>query len=153
MPYIGCVRLILTGLSPNLVLGRAIRPWSRGSGFPHRSRFFCPPSALSEPDLVAEGLACRRGERLVFAGLSFRLPAGGALLLAGTNGSGKTSLLRVLATLIPAASGRLLWGIASIEAESAAYRAQLDFIGHQEGVKPGLTPRETLPFWAALRGQ
>ena len=107
---------------------------------------------MTKPDLVAEGLACRRGERLVFAGLSFRLPAGGALLLTGANGSGKTSLLRVLATLLPAASGRLLWGIASIEAESAAYRAQLDFIGHQDGVKPGLTPRETLAFWAALRG-
>ena len=50
------------------------------------------------------------------------------------------------------AGGRLLWGIAPVEAESAAYRAHLDFIGHQDGVKPGLTPRETLAFWAALRG-
>jgi heme exporter protein A len=108
--------------------------------------------ALTEPDLVAEGLACRRGERLVFAGLSFRLPAGGALLLTGANGSGKTSLLRVLATLIMPASGRLLWGMAPVEADSAAYRAQLDYVGHQNAVKPGLTPRETLAFWAALRG-
>jgi heme exporter protein A len=107
---------------------------------------------LTKPDLVAEGLACRRGERVVFAGLSFRLPAGGALLLTGANGSGKTSLLRILATLISPAGGRLLWGIAPVEAESAAYRAQLDFVGHQDGVKPGLTPRETLAFWAALRG-
>jgi heme exporter protein A len=107
---------------------------------------------LTEPDLAAEGLACRRGERLVFARLSFRLPAGGGLLLTGANGSGKTSLLRVLATLIMPASGRLLWGSAPVAAESAAYRAQLDFVGHQDGVKPGLTPRETLAFWAALRG-
>jgi heme exporter protein A len=107
---------------------------------------------LTKPDLVAEGLACRRGERLVFAGLSFRLPAGGALLLTGANGSGKTSLLRVLATLILPAGGRLLWGTAPVEADSAAYRAQLDFVGHQDCVKPGLTPRETLAFWAALRG-
>ena len=107
---------------------------------------------MTEPDLIAEALGCRRGERLVFAGLSFRLPAGGALLLTGANGSGKTSLLRVLATLIMPASGRLLWGAAPVEAESAAYRAQLDLVGHQDGVKPGLTPRETLAFWAALRG-
>src|SRR2546425_1277478 len=51
-------------------------------------------------DLVAVDLACRRGDRLVFAGLSFRLPAGGALVLRGANGSGKTSLLRLLAGLI-----------------------------------------------------
>jgi heme exporter protein A len=107
---------------------------------------------LTEPDLVAEDLACRRGERLVFAGLSFRLRAGGALLVTGTNGSGKTSLLRILATLIMPASGRLLWGAEPVQAESAAYRAKLDFVGHQDGVKPGLTPRETLAFWAALRG-
>jgi heme exporter protein A len=107
---------------------------------------------LTEPDLVAEGLACRRGERQVFAALSFRLPAGGALLLRGANGSGKTSLLRVLATLITPVGGRLLWGGAPVEAGSAAYRAQLDFVGHQDGIKPGLTPRETLTFWGALRG-
>ena len=104
------------------------------------------------PDLVAEALACQRGERLVFAGLSFRLSAGGALLLTGTNGSGKTSLLRVLATFIRPAEGRLIWGARPVEAEGAAYRAQLDFVGHQDGVKPGLTPREVLAFWAALRG-
>jgi len=103
-------------------------------------------------DLVAEALACRRGERLVFAGLSFRLAAGGAVILSGANGSGKTSLLRMLATLIAPAGGCLLWGARHVEADSAAYRAQLDFIGHLDGVKPGLTPRETLTFWAALRG-
>jgi len=109
---------------------------------------------LTEPalDLIAEGLACKRGERLIFAGLSFRLPPGGALLLTGANGSGKTSLLRVLATLIMPAGGRLLWGTRPAAAEGVGYRAQLDFVGHQDGVKPGLTPRETLIFWAMLRG-
>ena len=106
----------------------------------------------ADSDLVAEALACRRGERLVFAGLSFRLAAGGAVILAGANGSGKTSLLRMLATLITPAGGRLLWGARPVGVDSAAYRAQLDFIGHLDGVKPGLTPRETLTFWAALRG-
>jgi heme exporter protein A len=104
-------------------------------------------------DLVAEDLACRRGERLVFAGLSFRLPAGGALVLTGANGSGKTSLLRLLAGLIKPASGRLAWGEASISGDIAGHRTRLHYVGHQDGVKPGLTPRETLVFWAALRGR
>jgi heme exporter protein A len=103
------------------------------------------------PALIAEDLACRRGERLVFAGVSFRLPPGGALLLSGANGSGKTSLLRLLATLLPPASGRLVWGTAPVEADIAAYRTRLHYVGHQDAVKPGLTPRETLAFWAALR--
>jgi heme exporter protein A len=110
--------------------------------------------AAAEPgaDLVAMDLACRRGERLVFAGLSFRLPAGGALVLRGANGSGKTSLLRLLSGLIAPAAGRLTWGETPIDEDLAGHRARLHYVGHQDGVKPGLTPRETLVFWAALRG-
>jgi len=104
------------------------------------------------PDLIAENLACRRGERLVFTGVSFRLAAGGALMVTGANGSGKTSLLRLLATLSTPAAGRLVWGSAPIEADITEHRARLHYVGHQDGVKPALTPRETLGFWAALRG-
>jgi heme exporter protein A len=107
---------------------------------------------LAAPDLIAEGLACRRGERLIFAGLSFRLPAGGALVLTGSNGSGKTSLLRLVAGLFPPASGRLAWGPRSVGTDLAAHRASLHYVGHQDGIKGALTPRETLGFWAALRG-
>jgi heme exporter protein A len=103
-------------------------------------------------DLLAEDLACRRGERLVFAGLSFRLPPGGAVVLTGANGSGKTSLLRLLAGLIAPAAGRLAWGATPITGD-AAHRARLHYVGHQDAVKPGLTPRETLVFWAALHGR
>jgi heme exporter protein A len=109
---------------------------------------------LTEPafEMIAEDLACRRGDRLVFTGLSFRLSAGGAVLLRGRNGAGKTSLLRLLATLIRPAGGRLLWNGVPVDADTAPYRAALHYIGHQDGVKPGLTPRETLKFWLALRG-
>ncbi len=51
--------------------------------------FRAPAATARPPDLIAEGLVCRRGERLVFAGLSFRLSAGGALILTGANGSGR----------------------------------------------------------------
>ena len=109
---------------------------------------------LSEPaaDLIAEDLACRRGGRLVFTGISFRLSQGGALVLTGANGTGKTSLLRLLASLLAPAAGRLAWGGAPIADDIAGHRARLHYVGHQDGVKPGLTPRESLIFWAALRG-
>ena len=58
-------------------------------------------------ELVGENLACRRGERLVFRGLDCRLPAGGALILSGTNGSGKSSLIRLAAGLLQAERGRI----------------------------------------------
>jgi heme exporter protein A len=101
---------------------------------------------------MGEGLACRRGGRLVFAGLDCRLDAGGALVLTGANGSGKSSLLRLLATLLAPASGRLSWGGAAVAAEAAAYRAAVHYVGHLDATKPTLTARETLGFWAALRG-
>ena len=110
-------------------------------------------AGVTNADLVAEDLACRRGERLVFAGLSFCLPPGGALVLTGANGSGKTSLLRLLAGLIGPAAGRLAWGETPIVDDVAEHRARLHYVGHQDAVKPGLTPRETLVFWAALRGR
>jgi len=106
----------------------------------------------TEEELVAEGLACRRGERLVFTGLDCRLPAGGALVLRGSNGSGKSSLLRLFATLLTPAAGRLLWGGVPVMRDAARYRAAVHYVGHLDATKPALTPREMLHFWAALRG-
>ena len=103
-------------------------------------------------ELVAEGLACRRGERLVFTGLDSRLPASGALVLRGSNGSGKSSLLRLLATLLLPEAGDLLWDGAPVDRDAARYRGLVHYVGHLDATKPALTPREMLAFWAALRG-
>ena len=103
-------------------------------------------------DLTGEGLACRRGGRLVFAGLECRLGAGGALVLTGANGSGKSSLLRLLATLLEPAAGRLSWGGVAVARDAAGYRAALHYVGHLDAAKPALTVHEMLGFWAALHG-
>ena len=99
-----------------------------------------------------QDLACMRGERTVFAGLSFALGAGDALTLTGPNGSGKSSLLRLLAGLLRPARGRLLWRGDPVARDPDAHRARLCYVGHQDPVKPLLGVRENLAFWARLQG-
>ena len=104
------------------------------------------------PLLQARELACWRAERLVFAGLSFEVSPGEALLLTGANGAGKSSLLRLLAGLIPAAEGSLIWDGTDCLADLPAHGARLRYLGHQDALKPALTARENLAFFARLWG-
>ncbi len=100
----------------------------------------------------ARNLDCRRGGRDVFAGLSFSLPAGGALLLTGANGTGKSSLLRLMAGLLQPAGGAILWDDESITEDPSVHAGRLHYLGHLEAVKPVLSAAENLRFWAALKG-
>ncbi|MDB5413980.1 MAG: ccmA [Rubritepida sp.] len=100
----------------------------------------------------ARELACWRAERLVFAGLSFSVSPGEALLLTGANGAGKSSLLRLLAGLLAAAEGSLSWDGADCFADLAAHGAKLRYLGHQDALKPSLTAVENLRFHASLQG-
>lgn len=97
--------------------------------------------------LEADGLATIRGERLVFSGLSFAVPAGGALLLTGPNGAGKSTLLRLLAGLGRLEAGRLLWQGADALEDLPAHAARVAYLGHLDAVKPGLTAAENLRPW------
>jgi len=91
-----------------------------------------------------------RGERMVFAGLDFSVSAGGALLLLGRNGAGKSSLLRLMAGLLRPAAGELFWDGQAVELDREAHAGRLHYVGHHDAVKPVLTVAETLGFWARL---
>ncbi|HET6468367.1 MAG TPA: heme ABC exporter ATP-binding protein CcmA, partial [Geminicoccaceae bacterium] len=97
-------------------------------------------------------LACRRGGRGVFEGLSFALGAGDALVLRGRNGSGKSSLLRLLAGFLRASAGRVSWRGEDVAAEPLAHRCRVHYVGHADAVKPVLTVLENLAAAAALAG-
>lgn len=86
----------------------------------------------------------------MFRALDFTLPPGGALVLAGRNGAGKTSLLRLMAGLLPPAGGALEWDTAPLDPDT--HRARLRYVGHADALKAALTVRENLSFWAAFDG-
>jgi heme exporter protein A len=99
--------------------------------------------------LNGDNLACSRGGREVFANLSFSLSAGEALLVTGRNGAGKSSLLRMIAGLVRYSAGRL--DLDGGEPE-ATIGEQSHYLGHQDAVKPALSVRENLNFWAEFLG-
>ena len=100
----------------------------------------------------AHDVACIRGERPVFSGVSFRLEPGDALTLVGPNGAGKSSLLRILAGLLRAAGGTLIWDGRPVDQDWAAHRERLHYVGHLDAVKPTLTVAENLDGWARFKG-
>lgn len=102
--------------------------------------------------LLADSLGVSRGGRLLIDGLSFELEAGQAALITGPNGSGKTSLLRVLAGLAPPASGSVTWAATEVRRLAPESRAEIAYRGHLNGLKKDLTVRENLEFHRSLNG-
>jgi len=97
-------------------------------------------------------LTCVRRDRVLFEGFSFRLEAGELLQIEGANGSGKTSLLRILVLLALADEGEVRWNGTSTEENRADYLSSLTYIGHTPGVKADLTAFENLRVATALAG-
>lgn len=102
--------------------------------------------------LQVQSLSCRRGGRDVFRKVSFALKAGDALLVTGTNGSGKSSLLRMLAGFLPIRSGAILWQANNISEDHQSYQKNIHYVGHLDAVKQELTVQEMLDYWRALQG-
>ena len=102
--------------------------------------------------LSASGLRVYRGDRCLFSDVGFALPAGQMLVVAGANGSGKTSLLRTIAGLLEPDAGELLWRGRSTRSEAQRFRGELGWLAHRLGLKSDLTVAENLQFDAGLRG-
>ena len=102
-----------------------------------------------EVTLIADDLACERGGRTLFEGLSLTLAPGEALLVSGPNGVGKTSFLRQIAGLLPPAAGRLS---ATGCDEDTPISELCHYVGHLNGAKSVLTVQENLAFWVDYLG-
>jgi heme exporter protein A len=99
--------------------------------------------------LAISDLACRRGTRELFSGLGFSLSGSEALMVTGRNGSGKSSLLRLIAGLLRPQAGRIDLDGGDPE---LTIGEQAHYLGHLDALKPSLTVAENLRFWTAWLG-
>ena len=103
--------------------------------------------------LIAQDLACLRGDRFLFKQIGFTLNAGGLMNVLGENGSGKSSLLRMICGLLTPEVGSITWQGQSIKQASEDYLSNLTYIGHLNGLKDDLTAMENLQISARLAGE
>src|ERR1700676_2603043 len=99
--------------------------------------------------LSGRQISCVRGGREVFSGLDFEASSGQALAVTGPNGSGKTSLLRLVAGLLAPAAGS--FDLQGGEAE-LTLPEQSHYLGHRDAMKPALSVAENLSFWRDFLG-
>ncbi|TMH22257.1 MAG: cytochrome c biogenesis heme-transporting ATPase CcmA [Betaproteobacteria bacterium] len=102
--------------------------------------------------LEAQGLDCERSGRTLFRGLTFSVAGGDLVRVAGPNGSGKTSLLRILCGLLAPTQGEVRWRGTPIRQLAEEYSRDLVYIGHASALKDDLTPYENLDFACCLAG-
>lgn len=103
--------------------------------------------------LEVDQLSCMRGDVILFRGLSFRLEGGSLLHVAGRNGSGKTSLLRMLCGLMLPEAGEIRWRGKPIRSQREEYHGELLYVGHANAVKDEFSPMENLRVACAVAGR
>ena len=106
----------------------------------------------SLPMLEAEELACLKGDRLLFRGLTVRLEAAELLRVTGPNGYGKTSLLRILCGLAVPEHGAVRWQGVDVRRDRESFHRALMYSGHAAALNDLLTPLENLRFACAAAG-
>ena len=105
---------------------------------------------MTSPVLQTVALACERDLRLLFENLDLRLASGEMMQISGPNGSGKTSLLRLLSGLMHPTAGQVLLNGKPLDEQRAELARNLLWIGHAAGIKDLLTPEENLSWLCAL---
>lgn len=102
--------------------------------------------------LSAQALTCLRGDRVLFRNVSFALNAGGLLYVLGENGSGKSSLLRILCGLMMPEIGAIYWSNEPVKTNIEDYQSNFLYVGHLNGLKDDLTAAENLQIAVQLSG-
>lgn len=102
--------------------------------------------------LEAVNLGCVRGDRRLFKGLNFSISPGELVEVRGPNGSGKTSLLRILSSLASPAEGEVRWNGTNIKRLGEEYSRAVAYLAHQNGVKDELSAIENLTICSAVAG-
>ena len=97
--------------------------------------------------ILANNITCKRGSRTIFRNLNFKVENGIATIISGKNGSGKTSLLRILCNLLNPKSGDLIWKGKSIYKNIEEYHKEISFIADTNCSKENLTVFENMNFW------
>ena len=107
--------------------------------------------SVSTDNLNAKNLSLTRGGRELFTHLNFIVEPGDLLLIQGENGSGKTSLLKIIAGLIEPDSGSLSWSSKNIISQRQSFHKNIAWLSHNPGFKGDLTILENIKYESSLR--
>jgi len=108
--------------------------------------------AMNSSALHLQNLACMRGDKTLFTDLSVVLEPGHLLRITGSNGAGKSSLLRMLCGLLTPSMGSIQWGENAIQIDRDFFHTQLIYLGHTPALKGDLSAEENIIAAGSLSG-